>query len=424
VKPKKTAVRDAERLVAHVYPLVGKKLVADFTLDDAEKVMQALPRKTVRTPATRRHYAQLIHRILGLAVFPLRLIKVNPLPKGFLPKVGPAKAKGWLYPDEDAKLCGATAVPLCSRLFYGFLNREGPRLGEAAAMDLCDVDLERGAVRLDENKTDDPRAWALDPGVIRALRAWIAHREALAGAPLPRTAPLFVGEDGERIRGDDFHAKRFRAHLLAAGIDRVELFERSASRMHIRLHDTRATFVTLALANGKTETWVADRTGHKSSDMINKYRRAARTAAELGLGPLRPLDEVLPELAVRRPPAPGREGGGHADGAPPPPAADPIGAAAARAQARAHADLNVAKRGVPPPETLAELDVSQQLGASLNPLIMVRVHAPELGLRRSGLLPRLPSGASATGATATSLEVASSETASTRNEASRGRGAR
>jgi hypothetical protein len=55
------------------------------------------------------------------------------------------------------------------------------------------------------------------------------------------------------------------------------------------VHDLRGTFVTLSLANGKTETWVADRTGHSSSVMINRYRRAARTAAELGSGELKPL---------------------------------------------------------------------------------------------------------------------------------------
>ena len=61
------------------------------------------------------------------------------------------------------------------------------------------------------------------------------------------------------------------------------------------MHDLRATFVTVSLANGKTETWVADRTGHRSGAMINRYRRAARTWAELGLGSLAPLDEAIPE---------------------------------------------------------------------------------------------------------------------------------
>jgi len=86
-----------------------------------------------------------------------------------------------------------------------------------------------------------------------------------------------------------------REHLEAAGIDRPELFERSASRQPIRVHDLRATFVTLSLAAGKTETWVQDRTGHTTNAMLQRYRRAARTVREVALGPLLPLDEALPE---------------------------------------------------------------------------------------------------------------------------------
>jgi hypothetical protein len=66
--------------------------------------------------------------------------------------------------------------------------------------------------------------------------------------------------------------------------------------MPIRLHDMRAVFVTVSLANGKTEKWVTDRTGHKSSQMLETYSRQARTWEELGLGTLEPLDELLPEL--------------------------------------------------------------------------------------------------------------------------------
>jgi hypothetical protein len=35
--------------------------------------------------------------------------------------------------------------------------------------------------------------------------------------------------------------------------------------------------------------------------MINRYRRAARSAGELALGPLLPLEQVIPELCQRRP---------------------------------------------------------------------------------------------------------------------------
>ena len=71
---------------------------------------------------------------------------------------------------EEARRLGSPAVPLHWRVFYGFLTREGPRSVEADASQWADVDLERGAITLDPSKTDDLRAWVLDPGVVRALR--------------------------------------------------------------------------------------------------------------------------------------------------------------------------------------------------------------------------------------------------------------
>ena len=75
------------------------------------------------------------------------------------------------------------------------------------------------------------------------------------------------------------------------------------------MHDLRATFVTLSLANGKTESLVADRTGHRSSVMLNTYRRASRTAAELGLGSLLPLVDAIPEFSSPAGPGSGPKGG-------------------------------------------------------------------------------------------------------------------
>jgi integrase len=255
---------------------IGSVPIRAFTIDHADRAMRALPEGL--TSATRRQYAQALSKVLRLAAYPLRLIPASPLPPGWLPKVKSNLAKSYLYPAEDARLM-ASAVPFERRLLWGFLAREGMRLGEALALQWRDLDLARGAVRIDENKTDDPRAWALDAGVVRALA------KVRGGAP--DSALVFQLERRSQA------AETFRKDLMAAGIDRAELFEESPRRMPIRVHDLRGTFVTLALASGKTETWVADRTGHKSSIMINRYRRAARSAGELGLGWLEPLDRAL-----------------------------------------------------------------------------------------------------------------------------------
>jgi integrase len=185
VKVKRTADDDVQRLEHHVFPIVGSVPIASFTLDHAEQVMAAMP--TNRARNTRRNIAVIVHRVLGLAVFPMRLIAANPIPRGWLPSPGTWKALTFLYPDEDAKLLACGAVPLAHRVLYGLLSREGMRKGEARALRWRDVDLERGAVALDENKTDDPRAWALAPDVAAVLAG--GGRRAAAQAAMSGCSP-------------------------------------------------------------------------------------------------------------------------------------------------------------------------------------------------------------------------------------------
>ncbi|WP_437632411.1 tyrosine-type recombinase/integrase [Sorangium sp. So ce854] len=283
------AIRSADNYrtrLAHVLDVLGPVPLVRFTLDHADHAMSLLPGHL--QPGTRQKIAQIIHRILALATYPARIISSNPLPRGWIPKADDEKAKGYLYPDEDHRLMRCKAIPLCFRIYYGFLDREGMRADEAGRLEWSDLDLDRGAVVLDENKTDDPRAWALSPDVVRALRKW---REIC-----PDKVRVFVGKWGNALPGHN-GAKNFRDHLRRAGIDRPELFETTEARLNIRLHDTRATFITVKLATGRTETWISDRTGHSSSDQIHNYKRAARKVAELALGDFAPLDEALPELA-------------------------------------------------------------------------------------------------------------------------------
>jgi integrase len=80
-------------------------------------------------------------------------------------------------------------------------------------------------------------------------------------------------------------------------VDRAELFEKSDIRRPIRAHDLRATFITLALARGKSEQWVMDRSGRTTSTMLQRYRRAARTVAEAKMTTLVPLHLAIPEFS-------------------------------------------------------------------------------------------------------------------------------
>lgn len=296
VKLKRDADQDASRAETIEAIMVtgglklGDKPISKITLDDAEAVMQNLP-ETAKRPGTRRQYAQILHRVLALAVWPCRYVAATPLPKGFMPKPGKPPRFHYLYPSEDAALMAHKETPLWVRVLLGFLDREGPREGEGYGFQVRDFDLELGTVNLEENKTDDPRTWALDPGTRRALKAWVKLRGA---------GPddfMFVDGSGGPLTGDHKMAEVLRAELWKAGVQRYELHNDTKNSRRLRVHDLRATFTTLALANGRTEAWVKDRTGWTSSVMLERYRRAARSAQELGLGWLAPLDEAIPELA-------------------------------------------------------------------------------------------------------------------------------
>lgn len=291
IKKKKTHEHDAARLENHVYPVIGSKTVASITLDDCEEVMRRLPAEL--SPLTRRNVGHLVARLLKLAVYPLRIIEASPIPAGFLPNRGAKKALACLYPDEDRRLLACTDVPFCFRLLWGFLTREGMREGEAFTLTWDCLDLKRGACRLDQNKTDDPRAWALDPGTAEALRRYKAHFR-----PTAEPSDLVFQDPQGRPHTKFGAAELLRGHLRAIGLadERPELFESTAQRKQIRVHDLRGTFVTVSLANDKTESWISDRTGHRSSAMINNYKRVARGFQELDVGTLSPLDSALPEL--------------------------------------------------------------------------------------------------------------------------------
>ncbi len=148
----------------------------------------------------------------------------------------------------------------------------------------------------------------------------------------------------------------------------------------LRFHDLRATFTTWAKRAGKGDGWIADRTGHLTPEMIQRYNRAARTLEDLRIEPFPELIGTIPELVEAlarkgsRTPDQGPQGGG----TPPTdgsgrggPARPQEGADVARtggaacAQTCDHAGLNVADGGVVPPENHGETHVSQRLSAHL-----------------------------------------------------------
>jgi len=296
----KDSTRDKEILRLHINPQIGLRRLTTITLGDAEKVMASLPKDYA--PRSRKLVAQCMRKVLSYAVYPGRHLSQNPIPREWMPRIPKSanKAKSYLYPEEDAALMKCSRIPIERRITYGILMREGMRAGELSSLRWRDVDLKRGVVKLDENKTDDPRVWALSWDVVAALKWW---RDEQGGEDDDLVIGLDLRDGAWWLRGDDAYdatkpesSTNNPGDLRRARVDRAELWERSKSRQPIRLHDLRATFVTVSLADGKPETWVTDRTGHRSSQMLALYTRQARTWRELDLGTFGPLHKLVPEM--------------------------------------------------------------------------------------------------------------------------------
>jgi hypothetical protein len=273
------------RLKRYIYPHVKDVPVVAFEKAHADLVMSKLPASRVKTPAARRHIAQIMSRVMNMCVHPLGLIKSSPLGKGFLPIVTRSKHYTCLFPKEEAKLLGCEEVDEAFRLFMGILDREGMRISELADSEWWQWNLEVGTFTATKTKGGDPRMWALRPDVVRAMRIWAERFSKKKARPFIDVTPTL--EAKKKL------AKRLREALALAGVQRQELFRSTQHTGMLRAHDLRATFVTVSLAEGRPEAWIRDRTAHKSTMMIDRYRRTARQFEELNLGSLVDLVEGL-----------------------------------------------------------------------------------------------------------------------------------
>jgi integrase len=267
-----------------IHPLIGQMPIRDITLPDAERVKAAVAHLK---PSSRRKYETIVRMCLDFAVYPLRLLEASPIPrKGFVARAGKPPEFQFLYPEEEAQLVSDEQHALVERAWLAFAFRNGCRASEVASARWGQVDFRRGGFTLFINKTDAPRMWKLEEDVLEALRA---YREALPDGG--DDAPMFPGAFPEVSFGNG--ALRFRRMLLASGVTRESLHTPTGNLSRIRLHDTRATFATLALATGRSEQWVMNRTGHTTSAMLARYSRRARSARDFELGWFKPMTEVL-----------------------------------------------------------------------------------------------------------------------------------
>ena len=118
VPEKRSSTRDEQLLRLYVYPVVGSIRVDQFTLDDADRVLDSLPSISAYTrrpmaPATRRHVAQVVARVLHLAKYPGKYRPDSLIPRGCCRIRGPRRRKSASIPTKIESSCQAPGARRC-----------------------------------------------------------------------------------------------------------------------------------------------------------------------------------------------------------------------------------------------------------------------------------------------------------------------
>jgi integrase len=141
------------------------------------------------------------------------------------------------------------------------------------------------------------RSIALDPGTVRALRAWRKQQleERMAwGAAWTGTGRVFTREDGS-----DLHPSR-----VSETFDRLV---KGSGLPRIRLHDLRHGHATLALAAGIHPKVVQERLGHSSvAFTLDRYSHVVPAMQEDAALPLRALSGSTDSGSLQSVCSPGR----------------------------------------------------------------------------------------------------------------------
>ncbi|WP_438015016.1 tyrosine-type recombinase/integrase [Sorangium sp. So ce315] len=348
---KASADVDGWRARRYIYPAIGGKLVHEVTEQDIDRVMARIPEQ--RRPGTRMKVYALLSRGFDLAVMPARLRKDNPVTRYHRPANGAPKLFAYLFPAELLALLKCTAIPLGRRVLYALAVYTMLRKSSLYALTWSGVDIDSRTLLSKVSKNGLAQLFEIPAGLAWVLRRWQAHLQN----PSPSSPVVPREELGLRVSRNG-EAEALREDLRIAGVKRAALFEAGGNVEPLRFHDLRATGVTWAKRAGKGDGWIADRTGHLTPEMLDRYTRAARTLEDLRIEPFPDLTGTIPELA--------RLGGEEPPHGGTPPAAAPSGGAAPGSEGgpteRTHAHLDAANREDRPPQNPGKSRSSRRTG--------------------------------------------------------------
>lgn len=181
--------------------------------------------------------------------------RVNPAREIHTPKL-PQRLPTYLPIDESEALLRAeppaTPAGVRDRAILELLYATGVRVAELSGLDVPDVDLREGAVRV-YGKGGKERIVPVGRKAVDALRAYLQRRGD------PTRGPVFVNERGGRLTVRSVH-RIVRARARAAGLYR-----------RVSPHTLRHTFATHLLDAGADLRLIQELLGHARLGTTQKY---------------------------------------------------------------------------------------------------------------------------------------------------------
>jgi site-specific recombinase XerD len=179
-----------------------------------------------------------------------------------------AERRKWLSLGEVttvlAQVKGNKPAALRDRAILALLIECGPRVAELASLDVADVDLERGEIRVTGKGNKTRTLLPVGPAV-DAMRRWLEARELVA---MPGETAVFVALPRKRQgRGERMTTQAIR-DLTNKYLERA-----GCKRPGVSCHSFRHSFATLSLAAGATLQNVSDALGHASVTTTQVYAK-------------------------------------------------------------------------------------------------------------------------------------------------------
>jgi integrase len=219
----------------------------------------------------------------------------EPPPRGLIPNRS-RRSRPYVYSEAEIASIVAAASELPSvyglrglvyATLFGLIATTGLRISEALALDVGDIDLETGMLKIRRGKLGKARLVPLDASVAHRLRTYTGERDRLLGAS---PDALFVADAVRRI--SDCSARyTFALVCQKLGLRSPQRFGRHGRGP--RIHDLRHTFAARTLIG-----WY--RTGQDPArEMIKLTTYLGHTSPEHTYWYIEAVPELL-ELAAQR----------------------------------------------------------------------------------------------------------------------------